>query len=80
MIAWHQQLYELWKKARLIKDKKAPESSRALEARVAMLETKTVNSSNESFFPEEENPKASNKNNSALDRKGNDTRQSCVDT
>ena len=32
-----QQLYELQKKARLFKGKKTPESSRALEAKVAML-------------------------------------------
>ena len=30
-MAQHQQLYELWKKAGLIKGKKTPESSRALE-------------------------------------------------
>ena len=36
-----QQLYELWKKARPIKGKKNPESSRVLEARVAALEAKT---------------------------------------
>ena len=33
-----QQLYELQKIARLIRGKKTPESSRGLEARVAMLE------------------------------------------
>ena len=43
-----QQLYELWKKARLIKGKKTQESSRALEARVAVLETKSENRSNKS--------------------------------
>ena len=36
-----QQLYELWKKAELLKGKKTLESSRALEARVAMLKAKT---------------------------------------
>ena len=43
-MAQHQQLHELWKKARIVKGKKTPGSSRALEARVAMLEviTKTV--------------------------------------
>ena len=46
----HQQLYELWKRAGLIKGKKIPESSRALEARVAMLEAKSENSSNASLF------------------------------
>ena len=45
-MAQHQQLYKLWKKAKLVKGKKAPEGSRALEARVAMLEAKTDNSSN----------------------------------
>ena len=70
-----QQLYELRKKAGLIKGKKTPESIRALEARLAMLEAKTNNSSNESFFADIK-PKANNRNNPALDRKGNGTRQS----
>ena len=35
-----QQLYEVWNKARLAKDKKPTKSSRALEARVATLEEK----------------------------------------
>ena len=43
-MAEHQQLYELQTEARLIKRKKTPESSRALEARVVMLKTKTYNS------------------------------------
>ena len=75
----HQQLCELRKKAGLIKGKKTPGSSRALEARVAMLEAKTDNSSNESLFPDKK-PKARNRNNSALDRKGNGTRQCHEDT
>ena len=66
------------KKAGLIKGKKTPESSRALEARMAALEAKTDNSSNESFA--DERPQANNRNNPALDRKGNSTSQSCVDT
>ena len=37
LMAQCQKLYNLWKKARLIKVKKTPESSRALEARVTML-------------------------------------------
>ena len=74
----HQQLYELQKKARLIKGKKTPESSRALEARVAVLEAKTDNSSDESLFADKK-PKANNRNNPALDRKGNGTRQSHAD-
>ena len=65
--------------SRLIKDKKTLESSRALEARVAIHEVKTDNSSNESLFADVK-PKANNRNNSALDRKGNSTRQSCADT
>ena len=56
-----------------------PESSRALEARVAMLEEKTDNSSDEGLFADEK-PKANNRNNPALDRKGNDTRQSHANT
>ena len=74
-----QQLYELWKKAGLIKGKKAQESSRALEAEVAMLEAKTDNSSNESLLPDEK-PKSNNRSNEAIDRKGSSTRQSCADT
>ena len=65
----HQQLYQLQTKARLVKGKKTPESSRALETRVAMLDVKTDNSSGDSLFPNKK-PKASNRNNSALDRKG----------
>ena len=71
----HHQLDELQKKARLVKGKKTPESSRALEARVAALEAKTENSSNESLFADEK-PKANNRNNAALNRKGNNIRQS----
>ena len=63
-ILQQQQLYELWKKARLIRDKKTPESSRALEARVAVLEAKTDNS----IFIDKK-PKANNRNNPALVRK-----------
>ena len=40
-IAQCQEFYELQKKAELIKGKKTPESSRALVARVAVLEAKT---------------------------------------
>ena len=75
----HQQLYKLQKKARLIKGKKTPESSRALETRVAALEAKTDNSSNEILFPYEK-PKVNNRNNPVLGRKGNGTRQSHADT
>ena len=74
-----QQLYELRKKAGLIKSKKTPEISRALEARVAALEMKTDNSSNESLFVGEK-PKVNNGNNPALGRKGNGTMQSHADT
>ena len=73
-----QQLYEFWKKAGLIKGKKTPESSRALEAKVAMNEPKTDNSSNESSFVEEK-PTANNRNTPALDRKESNTRQSHAD-
>ena len=74
-VAQHQQLYELWKRAGLIKGKKTPESSRALEARVAELEVKSENSSDESLFADVK-PTASNRNNPVLDRKGNSTKQS----
>ena len=75
LVLQHQQLYEVQKKAGLINGEKTPESSSALEARVATLEAKTGNSSNESLFPDKK-PKANNRNNPALDRKGNGTRQS----
>ena len=71
----HQQLYELYKKAGLIKGKKTSKSSRALEAGVAALEAKIDNSSDESSFADEK-PKANNRNNPALYRKGSNTRQS----
>ena len=77
LAAQHQQFYELWKKSRLIKGKKTPESSRAFEARVAMLEAKTDNSSYESLFADVKH-KANNRNNPALDKKGR-TRQSHAD-
>ena len=79
LVAQHQQLYELWKKAALIMGKKTPESSRALEARVAVLEAKTDNGSDESLFANVQ-LKATTRNNLALDRKGNGTRQSHADT
>ena len=69
--AQQQQLYELWKKVRLIKGKKTPESSRAL--------TKTDNSSHENLFADE-TPKANNRKFPALNRKGSRTRQSHADT
>ena len=69
LTAQHQQLYELWKKAGLVKGKNTPESSRALEARLATLEANTYNISSESFFADEK-PKAN------LNRKRNNTRQS----
>ena len=75
--AQRQQLYELQKKAGLMKGKKTPKRCRILEARVAMLEAKTDDASNESLFPHEK-PKA-NRHNFALDRKGNGTRQNCAD-
>ena len=75
----HQQFYEIWKKAQLIKGKKTPGSSRALEVRVAMLEAKTDNCSNEILFWNEK-AKANDRNNPALDRKGSSTRLSHADT
>ena len=79
LMAQHQQLYVLQKKAGLIKGKKTPESNRASEDRVAMLEAKSIKSSDESLFADVK-PKANNRNIPALDRKGNRTRQSCADT
>ena len=78
-VAQRQQLYELWKKSRLIKGKKTPESRRTLEARVAELEAKSDNSSDESLFTDIHKPKHSNRNNLTLGRKGNGTRQSHAD-
>ena len=75
-VAQCQQLYELQKKAGLIKGEKTPESSRAIEARVTMLEAKSEISSNESLFADVK-PNASNRNNPALDREGNGSRQPC---
>ena len=46
-------MYELQKKAGFIKGKKTPESSRALDARVAMQEAKSDNSSDKSLFTNE---------------------------
>ena len=68
LMAQHQQLHELWKKARLLNGKKTPESSTALEARVAELEVKRNNRSNESLFADEK-PKTNNRNNLALDKR-----------
>ena len=72
-------MYELQKKAGLIKGKKTPNNSRALEARVAALEAKTDNCSNDFFFADEK-PKASNRENPAIDKKRNGTRQNHADT
>ena len=77
--AQQQQLYEFEKKAGLIKGKKPPERSRALEARVAMLEAKTENISDEGLFADKK-PKVNNRTNPALDRKGSENRQNCTDT
>ena len=72
-------MYELQCKAGLPKGKKASECSKALEARVAMLEAKTRNNSNESLFAYEM-PEAKNRNNPAFDRKWSSTRQSQADS
>ena len=77
-VAQNQKLYELLKRAWLIKGKKTPESNRALEARVSALEAKSENRSNESLFADVE-PTVSNRNNPALDRKRKGTRQSHAD-
>ena len=62
-----QQLRELQKKARCTKSKMTPESSRALEARVVMLEAKTGNNGDESLFADKK-PQAKNRNNLAFGR------------
>ena len=58
--------------------KKDPKRSRALEAKVAVLEAKADNSSDDSLLPDKK-PKANNRNNPALDNKGSGTRQSHKD-
>ena len=78
LMAQHQQSYDLQKNAGIIKGKKTPGSSRALEIRLTALEAKPDNDSNESVFPDE-NPKANYRNNPALDRRGISTRQSHAD-
>ena len=59
--------------------RKSPESSRALEARVAMFDMKTDNTGNETLFAYKK-LKANNRSNPSLDRKGNSTRQGHADT
>ena len=78
-VAQSQHLHELQNRARLIKGKKTPECSRALEATVAVLEAKSDNSSDESLYADIYKPKPSNRNNPALDRKEYGTRQSHAD-
>ena len=77
-VAQCQKLYDPQKKVGLIKGKKTPESSGALEAKVAALEAKSENSSNKNLFADVK-PTACNRHNPALDRKGNITRQSHAD-
>ena len=48
-----QWMHELQCKAGLIKEKKTPKCSKALEARLAVPEAKTENSSKESLFADE---------------------------
>ena len=61
MMAQHNKLHELCKKAELKKGQKISESRKALEARVAMLEAKTENRNNERLFANEK-PKANIRN------------------
>ena len=56
-----QQLHELQYKAGLQEDNKTTESSKALEASVAMLQAKTYNSSHESLFADEKSKANSQK-------------------
>ena len=78
MVQW-QQLHEPQLKAVLIKDKKNPAISNALEPIVTALEAKIDCNSNDSLFPDER-PKANNRNNQALERKKSSTRQSKADS
>ena len=57
-------MYDLWSKAKLLTEKKPTESNKSLEARRALLEAKTVNSSNDSLFADEK--KKANNNPTSL--------------
>ena len=66
---WHSNsLYELQCKKGLLKGRKTPESGKALEARVAMQESKTENISGECLFGDEK-PKANDRNNQPLTKR-----------
>ena len=69
-MAQQQQLYELQHKEKFRKGNKTPENSKTLETWVAVLEWEMNSISDESLFVDEK-PIASNRNNPALDRKGN---------
>ena len=72
-IAQWQHFYELLHKTGLLKSKKTPQCSKALEARVAAIGAKIENRSNDRLFTDER-PKASNINNPAFDREGSSIR------
>ena len=73
------QLFECWHKAGLFKGKKTQGSSKKLEARLAVLEVKTDNCSDESSFTDKKH-KSIKRDNLALDTKGNNTRHSQPDS
>ena len=73
-VAQEQQLCELWHKAVLVYGKKMQDNSKKLEARAAVLEAKTDNSTNEGLFTDKKS-KNSTRNNLVLDRKGIDFMQ-----
>ena len=75
LAAQRHQLYELRHKAGPMIAKKTWDSAKKLEYRVTALEAKTDNQRNESLFTAEK-PTGNDWDSPALDRKGNDTRQS----
>ena len=78
-MAQQQQLYELQHEAELLKGKKTPETSQALEAIVAVLKAKTNNSYDERLFTDKKH-KANNRNIPFIDGKGSGIRQSQADS
>ena len=74
---WHSA--NIFMSSNISQGKKTSKSSMALEARVSMLKVKKDNSNDESLFADEK-PKANNRNNSSLGRKGSDIKQSYADS
>ena len=73
--AQKQQMYELYHNAGLVEHKKIKDGAKTLEAKVAAIEVKTNNSINDNLCTDKQ-PKSNNRENTALDRKGNGIRKS----